>query len=580
MSNPTPTINLSLPQRLADFSNLLEALEYAALGETGFNFYSARGKLDRVLEYSRLCKSAKEVAKYIRGTGAKQGDRIALLAETTPEFLVSFFACQYAGVIPVPMPTPLAFGRRDGYVDQIHNQLESAGASMIIGSDDYLSLLKLAASNTAVKFIGSLLELQAGQKVSNHSILQPEDLCILQYSSGSTRFPKGVGISHNNLMVNCTAMNFAVRNSPRERAVSWLPFYHDMGLIGFMIGCMAGQTSVDYLSPESFARRPLTWLKIISENSATMSYGPSFGYELCTRRHGSSLGAAAEGLDLKSWRVAGIGGEMVKPQVMLNFAKEFKEYGFAESAFNPAYGLAEATLGVSFTVPGKGMTLDHISKFELGENNLALSVPNDGSGVGRTFVACGVIVQDHKVEIRDKNGRVLPDRSVGQVFFAGPSVMKGYYNDQLATDEYIIDGWLNTGDLGYFVDGELILVGRSKDVMIVNGRNYWPQDIEWTVEKISGINSGDAAAFVIEAENEQDAPIVLVQCRVSDKALRMALIEEVKTKVYEQIGLMCDVILVLPRTLPKTSSGKLSRGKAKADYVRGDILSVADGSDD
>ncbi|MDE0800330.1 MAG: fatty acyl-AMP ligase [Rhodospirillaceae bacterium] len=574
MSSPTPTDNINLSKRLADFPTLPDALDYAAQGETGFNFYSSRGDLEHVLPFAKLSARAKAAALNLVGGGVVPGDRVALLAETAPAFLVAFFACQYAGAIPVPMPTPVAFGRRDAYVDQIRNQITSSGSRMVITPEGFLPFVEDATNGLDLLLIGTLNDLTALPKGDSLKSGGPDDLCYLQYSSGSTRFPKGVAVSHTNLMVNCAAMNKAVGNASGERAVSWLPFYHDMGLVGFMLGCLTSQTTVDYLSTEDFARRPLTWLRLISDNKGTMSYGPSFGYELCSRRFASSS-ATAPDLDLSSWRVAGIGGEMIKPLVMRGFDDVFRPCGFSNRSFNASYGLAECVLGVSFSTPGTGMILDHISKQELGDNHRAIPVEDDGSGVGRTFVACGRIIAGHTVEIRDEYGRAMAEREIGRVFFDGPSVMRGYYGDQEATDACIHDGWLDTGDLGYFIGDELVIVGRSKDMMIVNGRNYWPQDIEWTVERMEGMRSGDAAAFTLEQDDGGEKPTILVQCRPSAADVRDAIAAEVRARVQDQVGLACDVILVPPRTLPKTSSGKLARGKAKASFLTGDLQPLA-----
>lgn len=571
---PTPTDNPGLPKRQADFPTLPDALDYAAQGKTGFNFYNSRGHLKEVLPFADLSARAKQAARHVVGGGAKPGDRVALLAETAPDFLIAFFACQYAGAIPVPMPTPVAFGRREAYVGQIRNQITSSGSVMVITPEAYRVFVDEAVDGLPMHLVGTVDDLLRKPESDALSPGGPKDLCYLQYSSGSTRFPKGVAVSHENLMVNCAAMNVAVDNAPGERAVSWLPFYHDMGLVGFMLGCLTAQTTVDYLPTEDFARRPLTWLKIISENGGTMSYGPSFGYELCSRRFASST-ATAPDLDLSTWRVAGIGGEMIKPQVMHAFADVFSACGFADTSFNASYGLAECVLGVSFSTPGTGMRLDHISKQELGDSHRAVPVPEDGSGNGRTFVACGKVIQGHTVEIRDDDGKPLAQREVGRVFFSGPSVMQGYYGDPDATAECIQDGWLDTGDLGYFLDQDLVIVGRSKDMMIVNGRNYWPQDIEWTVERIEGMRSGDAAAFTLEQDDGGEQPTILVQCRPSDPELRAALADDVRARVQDQVGLRCDVILVPARTLPKTSSGKLARGKAKASFLSGEIQPLA-----
>ena len=574
---PTPGSSPNLPKRLADFATLSEAMDYAAKSDTGFNFYTARGGLEFVQTFRNLRDQAVSHALRLSAAGIKPGERIALLAATAPEFLTLFFACQYAGIIPVPMPLPTAFGRREAYIDQIKGQMVSSGARMALGPAEFLPLVQEAATGIPLALIGSLPDITAlpeGQGTLNPG--GPSDLSYIQYSSGSTRFPTGVMVTHASLMANCHGMNkYGVRNQAGERAASWLPFFHDMGLVGFMLGAATSQSSVDYLATEDFARRPLTWLKILSDNQGTMSYAPSFGYELCARRV-STMAEGSLGLDLSSWKVAGIGGEMIKPNVMQAFADAFKPYGFSDKAFCASYGLAEAVLAVSFSDREAGMHVDVVDKDAL-EDNRAEPITDDGSREGRAFVTCGKVLPDQRLEIRDETGKVLGERRVGRVFVIGDSIMKGYFNAPEATAEALKDGWLDTGDLGYWVGKDLVIVGRAKDMMIVNGRNVWPQDIEWTVEHIDGLKSGDAAAILLTAADGSERPAILVQCRPTDLAERGRIVAEVRARVQEAVGVSCDVILVPARSLPKTTSGKLARGRAKSMFVAGEIVALENG---
>ena len=568
---PTPSDTPHLEKRLADFTTLTESLDYAARGDTGLNFYSARGVLNAVLPYRDLRDQAQSHGRRIIAAGVRPGDRVALLAATAPEFLTLFFACQYAGIIPVPMPLPTAFGLREAYIDQIKGQMDSSKARMALGPCDFLPLVEEAGSGLGLALIGSMDDIAAlPEGAGTLQPGEPGDLSYIQYSSGSTRFPKGVMVTHTNLMTNCGAMNvFGVSNRTNERGTSWLPFFHDLGLVGFVLGGVTSQSSVDYLAAEDFARRPLTWLKILSENGGTISFAPSFGYELCARR----VAAMAEGaldLDLSKWRVAGIGGEMIKPKVVQAFAAAFKPYGFSDKAFCASYGLAECVVAVSFSEVSKGMTLDHVDKNAL-EDHIAVPIPDDGSHGGRTFVVCGKIIPDHNVEVRDESGAALSERQVGRVFVEGPSVMRGYFDDPEATAEAIVDGWLDTGDLGYWIGEELVIVGRAKDMMIINGRNVWPQDIEWAVEHMDGLRSGDGAAIVLIDADGAEKPTILVQCRVPGLAERACIVEEVAARAQEATGVLCDVILIPARSLPKTTSGKLARGRAKTMFETGEI---------
>ena len=574
MSNPTPSYSPNLPTRLGDFRTLPEALLYAADGATGLNFYSAKGDLQDVVSYAQLSARAEAIASKLTAAGLKPGDRVAMLAATDPSLHLFFFACQYAGLIPVPLPIPHFFGRRDAYVDQIRIQVMSSQSRMLLGPASYAELIAEAAGGLGLVLAGTLDDVDAlpSGPFSIHQP-KPDDLCYIQYSSGSTRFPMGVMITHENLMANCVAMNRdGVKNGAGERCVSWLPLYHDMGLVGFMLAGVTAQTSIDYIPPEDFARRPLTWLKLISENKGTISYSPSFGFELCARRAETRKDQDL-GLDLSSWRVAGIGGEMIKPHMMQHFADVFAPYGFSEKAFCASYGLAEVVLAISFATTETGMTLDTVDKSALAEEHKATARPAGPDA--RTFVACGKIVPDHEIEIRHETGRALGQREVGQVWAKGPSIMQGYLDAPEINAQILVDGWLDTGDLGYWMDDELVIVGRAKDMMIVNGRNIWPQDIEWSVERLDGLRAGDVAAVALENGGESETPSVLVHCRLSDETARDGLSTAIKDQVLDAVGVAFDVILVPPRTLPKTSSGKLARRKAKAMYEAGEIQPLA-----
>ncbi len=573
-ARPTPSDSPGFPRRSADFDTITDALDYAAKGVTGFNFYNARGALERPMPFRDLRDEALAIAGRLAAAGNKPGDRVALLAATGPDFLAMFFGSLYAGIIPVPLPLPTAFGRREGYIDQIRGQLTSSGARMAFGPVDFLPIVTEAAAGLGLVKIGTRADLDAlPEQAAKLHRPDPHELCYIQYSSGSTRFPTGVAVTQANLMANARAMcRDGVPLHPGDRAMSWLPFFHDMGLVGFMLAPLSSQSSIDYIATEDFARRPLTWLKLMSENSATISYAPSFGYELCARRV-TTMPEGSLDLDLSRWRVAGIGGEMIKPKVMQQFAEAFRPYGFSDKAFNASYGLAECVLAVSFTKPGSGMLIDHVAKDKLATAHRAepVSVLDD---TARTFVACGKVVPGHKLEIRDEDGNVLGERAVGRAFFKGPSVMQGYFNNPDATAEALVDGWLDTGDLAYWIKDELVIVGRAKDMLIVNGRNIWPQDIEWTVEHIDGLRSGDAAAIVLTGPDGSDRPTILVQCRPADPAEREQLVDLVRSRVHEVVGIKCDVIAVPPRSLPKTSSGKLARTRAKLLFERGELIAV------
>jgi fatty-acyl-CoA synthase len=334
-----------------------------------------------------------------------------------------------------------------------------------------------------------------------------------------------------------------------------------------MLTPLVCQLSVDYLTTRDFARRALLWLTLMSRNGGTLSYSPTFGYDLCTRRAGT--GAKLD-LDLRTWRAAGVGGDMVQPGVLSRFAETFAPYGFRETVFVPSYGMAETTLALSFAPLDTGVRVDVVDRQRMADENIATPASDDHPERARGFVACGRPLPDHVAEIRDDQGQVLPDRRIGRIFVSGPSVMAGYFEQPEAT-ALVLDerGWLDTGDLGYTLDGQLVITGRAKDLIIVNGRNIWPQDLEWAVEELEGLRRGDAAAFSIEGSDDEEDVILLVQCRTTDEEARSALIRAVQGIVQRTAAIECKVKLIDPKGLPQTSSGKLSRSRAKTNYTSG-----------
>jgi fatty-acyl-CoA synthase len=341
-----------------------------------------------------------------------------------------------------------------------------------------------------------------------------------------------------------------------------------MGLVGCFLSVVANQVSTDYLKTEDFARRPLAWLDLISRNQGTtLSYSPTFGYDICSRRM-SSQTKASDRFDLSRWRVAGNGADMIRPDVMQSFVDAFADAGFKASAFLPSYGLAEATLAVSIMPPGEGIVVELVEETQLSGGDVARE---DRPQRFRAIVNCGKPVKDMEVQIREEDGTPLPEKAIGKVWCRGPSVMVGYFRDPESTAACMADGWLDTGDMGYISEGYVYIVGRAKDMIIVNGRNHWPQDIEWAVEQLPGFKQGDIAAFAITTPGGEETPAVLVQCRTSDEKERIRLRDEIRERVRSVTGMNCVIELVPPRTLPRTSSGKLSRAKARNLYLNGEI---------
>jgi len=576
MTVVTPTLDPGLPRRFADFDTLVDAVEYAAQGTRGANFFNAKGDVVESLTWREVRDRAVVIGRKLVGIGFKKGDRIAVIAETSANFVSFFMGCQYASVLPVPLPLPTSFGGREGYVSQLQMQMESCGATGIMAPSFMEDMIEAAANNRTLTFTGSLEDYMAVDVEGAHQLPSAEDLAYLQYSSGSTRFPHGVAVTHKSLMANTHGMGkFGVELNDDDRCVSWLPFYHDMGLVGTLMTCLACQCSVDFIPTEEFARRPLSWLRVLSRTRGTITYSPTFGYDICARR-AAMRGQAMEGLDLSCVKVAGIGAEMIRPEVLRNFLETFESIGFKEAAYLPSYGLAECTLGVSFGEIGKGIQIDLVEESKLtGGKHMLVSHSSDDSRM-REVVNCGTPLPEYDVEIRDEDDHALAPEQVGRVHLRGVSVMREYFNDPETTRSVLShDGWLDTGDMGYLKDGDIYIVGRAKDMIIVNGKNHWPQDIEWAAEQLDALKTGDVAAISIPGDNAEEVPLILAQCRISDPALRAKLVEDLKKKIQSATGINCLIELVSPRALPRTSSGKLSRTKARSQYLSGHLQAIA-----
>ncbi|OQM74446.1 acyl-CoA synthetase [Pseudaminobacter manganicus] len=549
------------------FPTLPQALDSAASLDIGFNFYSGKGVLVETLTFRDLKADALQLSRKFLSLGLKPGDRLALVAETEADFVRSFFGCQYAGLVPVPLPLPMVFGGRDVYFDHIRRMAECADVRVALAPASLRDLLVEAMQPFDLAFVGALADLsQDPAPAIELPVVAPKDLCYLQFSSGSTRAPMGVAVTQHALMTNASAM---VRNGlevgPEDRFMSWLPFYHDMGLVGFMLTPLVAGIQGDYLATRDFARRPLLWLDLISRNGATVSYSPTFGYDLCTRRAAT---ATMAGLDLSRWRAAGIGGDMIRPDVMAAFADRFCAVGFARTSFLASYGMAEVSLALSFAPLGSGIVTQSIDQAWLERTGAAVS-PRSGANA-RSFVLCGRALPGHEIEVRDVSGVRLGEQRVGRIFARGPSLMQGYYRDPEATSAALSpDGWLDTGDLGYLTQGQIVITGRAKDLLIINGRNIWPQDLEWTAEsEVEGLRSGDVAVFSVDEDGGEERVIALVECRLPDAESRAAMSAAIAASLRSRHGVAVEPVLVKPHTLPVTSSGKLSRIRAREFYRR------------
>ena len=502
------------------------------------------------------------------------------MAAADTDFPRLFLACQVAGLIPVPLPLPLAFGGREIYAEHAGRLAAASRAAALIAPPSLMDWLAPLKASVALRLCATPDEVDALPE--GRAELRPagaDEVCYLQFSSGSTRFPLGVAVTQQALMANVTAIlrhGLAVR--PGDRCASWLPLYHDMGLVGFFLTPVASQMSLDWLPTGEFARRPLEWLRLMSNNRSTLSFSPSFGFELCVRRLRGA--PPPEALDLSAWRCAGIGGDMIRPHHLDAFSEAFAPAGFRREAFVPSYGMAEATLALSFAPLATGVRVDRVELERLEHDGVAVPASQVAPSVRtRDFVLCGPPLPGHELEARDGQGQSLPERHVGRFFARGPSLMRGYDGHPEETDAVMSpEGWLDTGDLGYRLDGQVVITGRAKDLVIVNGRNVWPQDLEWTVEKALAGGRIAVAAFSVDMGSaEGETLVVLVEARLSDPTAREQLRQDALSALRQSHAVEAEIHLVPPGALPHTSSGKLSRARSRALFLEGAFSPAAQG---
>ena len=583
-SELTPSSN-TVGLRSGDFATLTEALDYAALGVTGANFFTGRGRQYAQLPFHELRNKSRLLARKLLGLGLKKGDRVGLIAETTPDFLIFFFACQYSGLVPVAYPATLVIGSHDAYVKQLSRLIKASRPAVAMASSGYLSFLTEAAAGADLTFVGEPADFNAlPENLGELPVIEPEDVAYLQFTSGSTRFPRGVVINQETVMNNLSGIiRHGIKIQPGDRFFSWLPFYHDMGMVGLILVPVASQTSVDYLDTREFAIRPRQWMQLMTITKATISFSPSFGFDLCSMRvKPSEVGK----YDLSHWRIAGIGAEMIRYESLEKFAKLMAPAGFKESSFLPCYGMAECALAISFAPLEGEIELDHVDADYLSKHKQARQVNPEHPGQSRAtrFVKCGSLLPDFELEIRDDSGNTVPDRHIGTIYLRGPSVMSGYYEDAESTQAVLAgDGWFNTGDLGYKVDSNLVLTGREKDLIIINGKNIWPQDLEYLAEQQEDVRMGGSLAFSVPNSDGSETCVLKVACRQTDPAKRSEIIERLTRLVRSELGIDCYVTLVPKSKLPRTSSGKLSRSAARLNFMAShdvnQLFAVADESE-
>jgi fatty-acyl-CoA synthase len=561
----------------------IERLEAAADRPTGVRFVGHSVAPDGPVHVSwrEIHDDARAVGAALQAKGLLPGDHVAVLGPTSRELITIIRGCWMAGIASMVLPLPMRMGSLDEFVNSTRARIRHGDAKLVLIDDQLAPFYDAVAGDPPIEPMGSVLPGAANVPSGDRLELPPHDpdrLVILQYTSGSTSEPKGVMIPDRVLTANIDACCGAAEMSADEVMVSWLPLYHDMGLVGFLSIPMTTGVELVQAAPQDFMAKPGNWMRWISDWGGTATAGPNFSWVLATRAL-----QRASGLDLSSLTLALSGAEPVDPQAVEAFVAAAEPFGFSPGGVFPAFGMAETAIGASFPKRGAGLRCDTVDREVLERSRVAKPVeiddPDDLAVRARRLPLLGTAVPGMELQVVDPDTREpLPERHVGELLLRGSSVTPGYYQREAATRALFHDDWLCTGDLAYLLDGQLVLCGRIKDVIIVGGRNVFPEDIERAVGGLDGVRAGNVIAFGMEGYKGKESVVVVAEVRPGDDAADAdplaAIGHDIHHRTLEVCGLPPrDVMLVQPGTLPKTSSGKLQRAKCRELYL-GDELEL------
>jgi len=522
---------------------------------------------DAFVPWSQIHADARVVAASLQARGLVAGDHVAILGPTSRPLITIIQGCWLAGIASMVLPLPMRMGSLDAFVESTRARIRHGDAKLILIDDMLAAFYESAAGDPPIEPMAAVLP-GASTAASGDQWVQPEHdperLVILQYTSGSTSEPKGVMIPDRVLRANIDASCAAAELSLEEVMVSWLPLYHDMGLVGFLSIPMTRGVQLVQAAPQDFMAKPGNWMQWISDHGGTATAGPNFAWVLATRAL-----QRAEGLDLSSLTLALSGAEPVDPNAVEAFVRAAEPFGFVAGSVFPAFGMAEVAIGGAFPLRHRGMVCDSVDRQVLERERLAtpLEVADAEEELDvRRLPLLGKAVPGLEMKVvHPDTYEELPERHVGELLLRGTSVTPGYYKRPDATAALFRDGWLCTGDLAYLVNGELVLCGRIKDVIIVGGRNVFPEDIERAVGVLDGVRAGNVIAFGVEGYKGKESVVVVAEVRADDLD---AVRHDIHHRALDVCGLPPrDVMLVKPGTLPKTSSGKLQRAKCRELYL-------------
>lgn len=523
------------------------------------------------MTFSELLKGADETATGLRTRGLEPGQPVAIMLPTGADFFFAFHGILRAGGIPVPMYPPFRPDQIEDHCRRLASILRNAETRVFIASEQTRPAGRLLqALVPELETVATVDELRANAGIADPVPRAADSLAFLQYSSGTTGVPKGVMLTHANLLTNIRVMGEVLEaSSERDVFVSWLPLYHDMGLIGACLGTLYFGIPLVLMSPLHFMTRPQRWLWAIHRHGGTISAAPNFAYDLCAGRIDDEM---LDGLDLSSWRLAVNGAEPVSPRTLERFCDRFTTHGFRREAMTPVYGLAEASVGMSFPPLDRGPRIDRVQREPFERKGCAEPAgEQDGDRGTMQFVACGSALPGHAIRVVDDRGEPLPERQKGNLQFRGPSCTQGYYRHPEATRALFDGEWLNSGDLAYLADGEVHITGRTKDLIIRAGRNIYPYEVERAVSDVPGIRKNNVAAFSVpDPQGGPERLVVMAETRETDPQRRDRLHHSAREAATSALGQPPDeVVLVPPGTVIKTSSGKIRRGSCREIYESG-----------
>ncbi len=565
----TSGADAGIPERADTFQRVLEWHVKAHPDRPHILLYDQNEALAQIT-YADLLQNAKRVAAGLVGQGLLPGRTVAIMLPTSFDYFYSFMGILLAGGIPVPLYPPARLTQIEDHLRRHFDILNNAQAQILITIPEAQPIARLLKSQVAsLERVVEAETLRNADKTSVRSVSRGEDIAFLQYTSGSTGTPKGVVLTHANLLANIRTMARTFEVTPSDTFISWLPLYHDMGLIGAWLSSLYCAMPVVLMSPLAFLSRPSRWLRAIHRHRGTISAGPNFAFEYCLAKVSDE---EIQGMDLSCWRIAVNGAEQVSPGTIERFQERFGPYGFRPETMIPSYGLAEGSLGLAFPVGHASPKTDLIQRDLFMRTRKAVPV-KEGEDSALSFVSCGHPLAGHEVQIVDDAGGEAPEREEGRLLFKGPSCTSGYYRNPEATAALFEGEWLDSGDLAYIAEGEVYITGRSKDIIIRAGRNIYPSELEEAVGRIPGLRKGCAAAFgSTDPQTGTEQLVVLAETRETDPAVQERLRQEINTMVVDLLGAPPDdIVLAAPHKVLKTSSGKVRRAAIRELYESGKI---------